>query len=79
MVPRIRSALIGLAVLIGVSRVCVGDHYPSDVVAGAALGTSVALVLARSFVRRGIAFDGTAPGLAIRRLAPLRSRTEGGS
>jgi undecaprenyl-diphosphatase len=38
------AALI-LAVLISASRVMVGAHYPTDVLAGAALGTAVALAL----------------------------------
>lgn len=47
-------ALLTLATLIAVSRVYVGVHYPLDVLAGAALGTAVALavvVLIRSRLR----------------------------
>ena len=39
------AVLFGLAALLGFSRVFVGAHYPSDVVAGAAFGAAVALVL----------------------------------
>lgn len=35
-------ALLGLAILIGASRPILGLHYPSDVLAGAAIGTLVA-------------------------------------
>lgn len=35
-------ALLGLAILIGASRPILGLHYPSDVLAGAAIGTVVA-------------------------------------
>lgn len=54
--PAWRRWLLAAAVAIGLSRVLVGAHYPSDVVGGAALGSSVALALARSFALRGIAF-----------------------
>ena len=40
--PRLTAAFVGLAALIGVSRVYVGDHYPTDVLAGALLGSAVA-------------------------------------
>lgn len=36
--PRARAGLLSLAVLVGVSRVLVTRHYPSDVLAGAFIG-----------------------------------------
>ena len=39
--------LYGLAVATALSRPYLGLHYPSDVIAGAALGTAVATVLER--------------------------------
>ncbi len=55
-VPRWRGAFLAFALVIGLSRILVGAHYPSDVVGGAALGSLLALWMARSFARRGIAF-----------------------
>jgi undecaprenyl-diphosphatase len=42
---------LALATLVAVSRVVVGTHYPSDVLAGAAIGTLSALVLNHPRVR----------------------------
>ena len=51
------SGLIALAVAtaIGVGRVMIGVHYPTDVLAGAAIGTVSALVLWHPSVRRPLA------------------------
>jgi undecaprenyl-diphosphatase len=43
--PLIGALLMALAVVVIFARVYVGVHYPGDVLAGAALGTVVALVL----------------------------------
>jgi undecaprenyl-diphosphatase len=40
-----------LAALLGIARVAVGTHYPSDVVAGALIGTAAALILWHPSVR----------------------------
>ncbi len=53
--PRLRIALIGVAVLVAYSRVYVGVHYPFDVAAGIILGIVCALtiiVLDRLLARR---------------------------
>jgi undecaprenyl-diphosphatase len=50
--PRYRLLFYGLAVLIAFSRLYNGVHYPTDVLAGAALGTLTALLLLAA-VRRG--------------------------
>jgi undecaprenyl-diphosphatase len=42
LVPPVAPAFIALAVVIAMSRVILGVHYPSDVVAGAALGALLA-------------------------------------
>jgi undecaprenyl-diphosphatase len=43
---------LAMAALLSLSRVVVGVHYPSDVLAGAAIGTLAALVLWHPSVRR---------------------------
>lgn len=51
--PRLRWPLVALAALIALSRVWLGVHYPTDVLAGAALGTAVAVLVwlaARRFI-----------------------------
>lgn len=42
LVPRLRAPALALAALIAFSRVYLGVHYPSDVAAGALLGTALA-------------------------------------
>jgi undecaprenyl-diphosphatase len=44
---RAGGALLAVAVLIAVSRVALGVHYPADVLAGAAVGTASALLVVR--------------------------------
>jgi membrane-associated phospholipid phosphatase len=47
----------GLSAAIGIERVCASRHWPSDVVAGAALGIGVGLALGRLARRSGPARD----------------------
>ena len=52
LVPRFRGLFLALALVIGVSRVIVGAHYPSDVAAGLLLGLWTAMLLAFLFARK---------------------------
>ena len=61
-VQRLAPALLALAAAIALSRVYVGVHYPSDVVAGAALGALVGLaVLAATSGARALRSPAAAP------------------
>lgn len=50
--PALRLPLLVVAALVGLARVFVGSHHPSDVVAGAMLGVAVAQSLGRLARRR---------------------------
>jgi undecaprenyl-diphosphatase len=52
--PRLSWPLVALASLVSVSRVWLGVHYPTDVLAGAALGTAIAFGLNALLARTGI-------------------------
>jgi membrane-associated phospholipid phosphatase len=52
--PRGRVLFLAVAVLIGVSRVAVTAHYPSDVLFGAFIGVFSALWVHRGFFRNGL-------------------------
>ncbi|QRM53608.1 phosphatase PAP2 family protein [Sinorhizobium sp. BG8] len=56
LVPRLRLLFLVLALAIGISRVVVGAHYPSDVAAGLLLGLWTALMMAFVFARRNWLF-----------------------
>ncbi|MFG1318482.1 phosphatase PAP2 family protein [Xanthobacter autotrophicus] len=80
--PRARAWLIALALPVAATRVALGSHFPSDVIAGAAIGTAFALWMIRVFAARRLVFkvDGTgaiAPmaGPSARRLGRLLPRT----
>jgi membrane-associated phospholipid phosphatase len=47
LVPPLRPALYAAAALMAFTRPYLGVHYPSDVLAGAAVGTAIGRVLAR--------------------------------
>lgn len=57
--PRARLPIATVGLTVAFSRVMVGAHYPSDVLAGLAVGGSIAYLAARHLARRtyGFAFD----------------------
>ena len=54
--PRFKWLFLFMGCLGGVSRVVVGAHYPSDVVAGLVWGGAVSLLIAHYLRRRGLLF-----------------------
>jgi len=54
---RAGAIVLLVAVLIGLSRIALGVHYPSDVLAGALLGSVVGWASARSYVLRRDRYD----------------------
>lgn len=62
LVPRLRPLFLVGALAIGVSRVIVGAHYPSDVAAGLLLGLWTAIAIAFVFARRNWLFRFDARG-----------------
>lgn len=55
--PAWRLPGVALCAAIAYSRVVVGAHYPSDIVAGFALGALLAWLIARAFARRRLVFS----------------------
>ncbi|SCB61396.1 PAP2 superfamily protein [Rhizobium aethiopicum] len=54
--PRYRVAFIACAIWFGMTRVMVGAHYPSDVIAGLAFGGWFSLLTAIVYARCGLLF-----------------------
>ncbi|WP_068081755.1 phosphatase PAP2 family protein [Polycladidibacter stylochi] len=61
--PRLRWVWAGLGFWIGFSRVIVGAHYPSDVIAGLMLGAAFSIYLARWMGKRHFLFRLTGKGV----------------
>lgn len=70
--PRATYPVFALAALVALSRVVLGDHYPSDVVAGAILGVLGAYVTRWVYARRRWLFVMAGDGrIAVRPMAGL--------
>jgi membrane-associated phospholipid phosphatase len=65
--PRYRMVFVGLGLWLGATRVIIGVHYPSDVIAGLALGAWFALATAIVFSRFGLLFSLAPNGLPVPR------------
>lgn len=63
-----------LAVLVMICRVVVGAHFPSDVLAGASVGTVFTLAFATWLARRRLVFRETGTGGLAPRLLPRQRR-----
>ncbi len=71
-----RPGFVATAVLyvltIGLSRMMVGAHYPSDVVAGMFVGATSAFLLAHWLAVRGVVFQGRPDGTLMPRTLAIR-------
>jgi undecaprenyl-diphosphatase len=72
--PRARAVMWVYAILILISRVVVTAHHPSDVLAGALLGTIGALMVRNYFASRRIVFGVTRDGAVERFAGPSGRR-----
>lgn len=72
--PTARPVLWVYALLVGVSRVVVSAHFPSDVIAGAAFGAFGAILVREWFASRGLAFTAGPDGVVRARPGPPAPR-----
>lgn len=63
--PRARTALLLYALTISASRIIVLAHYPSDILAGAVVGSLGAILVRSYFASRRLAFGETIQGAAM--------------
>nr|WP_316650944.1 phosphatase PAP2 family protein [uncultured Gellertiella sp.] len=54
--PALRLPLLALGLALAITRILVGAHYPSDVIAGFSFGAWFALMMALVFARNGLLF-----------------------
>ena len=71
--PRLRAPVLGLAALVALSRVYLGVHFPSDVLAGAALGLGIAAAAMALGRRLGLVAGSPTPFTRARIAARMRA------
>lgn len=72
--PKALWPAMAFAAIVAVSRIVLGEHYPTDITAGAVLGVLGAYSVRQLFVARGWLFAANADGgIERRRFAALRS------
>lgn len=72
--PRARWPLLALGLLVAASRVVLGSHYPSDVLAGAALATAFTLWMVKVFAAKRLVFAVAADGAITPKAGPSMRR-----
>jgi membrane-associated phospholipid phosphatase len=75
-IPRWRLGLLILGLVIAASRVAVGAHYPSDILAGLIFGYAFSLWLAGRFAAAGWGFARGSTGSITARTAAIRTSFE---
>jgi undecaprenyl-diphosphatase len=65
--PRWFPAMLVVAIAVGLSRIVVGMHYPTDVIGGAILGMVGAYLVRNAFARFGVVFRVQPDGQVVRR------------
>jgi undecaprenyl-diphosphatase len=71
--PRTFWPTLAFAAVVAVSRIVVGEHYPTDITAGAVLGSLGAFAVRNFFVSRGWLFEANEAGeIARRPVTPTR-------
>lgn len=71
--PRLTWPAFVLAIAVGLSRIMVGMHYPSDVFGGVLLGTFSALAVRNLYARRNWLFIAEPAGRVVRKSRAARS------
>jgi undecaprenyl-diphosphatase len=75
--PRLYRAALAVAIVVGLSRIVVGMHYPTDVIGGFACGVIVAWVVRNAFAARGWVFSRRRDGTVVARLPAVRKLIAG--